>query len=76
MAETRFGLSAASATANDQASPKNNKTRVCNSALALVGVEHGGLQAESQHTFDFTTETCAVLTLGGSATRIAKVFHQ
>jgi hypothetical protein len=45
---------AASATTNDQTSPKNKKARVFNSALALVGVEHDGPQAESRHTSDFT----------------------
>ena len=63
-----------SATASDQASPDNKKARVFDSALALEGIElnsllalaglayGGAAQAGNHHQFDFTTETCALLT--------------
>jgi hypothetical protein len=64
-----------SATASDQASPDNKKPSVFDSALALEGIEFNSLlalagpaygvsQAGNQHQFDFTTETCALLTNG------------
>jgi hypothetical protein len=43
---------AASATAKDYASLENKTAYIFNSALSLVGVEHGGSKKESQHQFD------------------------
>jgi hypothetical protein len=54
----------ASAIASDEASSGRKKALVFNTALALIGLEDGEAKEESQHQFDSTTETCALLTKG------------
>jgi hypothetical protein len=63
--------STVNAIASKEASSEK-KALVFNTTLALIGLEHDMAKAKSQHQFDSTTETCALLTRGALATRIAK----